>query len=193
MITARTNGVTSFASRTKAWGESRSVAPDGVRLGRVCRWMTWSWFVHYLTGRDPAGFSGVPLPATDPGSAPAVLVPAPKPGRPPSRSRLRSRPSSSYGQREPVVDSRGYGDLLTCLFPAVETISRRSTEYPLSAATERAEGVHEGLPVTVRPHVWQPVLRTPFLIPSNDGRILDSEPAHGLAAAQNAKPRSAVD
>ena len=56
------------------------------------------------------------------------------------------------------MDERGYSDLLTFLFPTVGNISWRSTGYSDAAAAD-AEIGHEGLPSSVRPHVWEPVLR----------------------------------
>jgi hypothetical protein len=57
---------------------------------------------------------------------------------------------------EPIVDSRGYGDLLTYLFPPARGVAWRSPDYPRTAAEE--EGQDERAP-SVRAQVWNPVLR----------------------------------
>ena len=67
--------------------------------------------------------------------------------------------SQEPASSEPVVDARGYGDLLSYLFPPVGKIRWHSVEYPVAASRQAAEGAHDGLQVPVRPHVWETVLR----------------------------------
>jgi hypothetical protein len=80
-------------------------------------------------------------------------------GRDLSREIASGRPGFAVGRREEVVDARGYGDLLTYLFPPVGKITWHSVEYPAAASGQATDGAHEGLQVPVRPDVWEPVLR----------------------------------
>jgi hypothetical protein len=83
------------------------------------------------------------------------LVPAELPGRRPA-----------YGQRQaeevPVVDARGYSDLLGFLFPPVagtgEAVTWRSLDYPTAAHREQA-AAGPGPAPAARAQVWEPVVR----------------------------------
>lgn len=83
------------------------------------------------------------------------LVAAEPPGRLPA-----------YGQRQaeqqPVLDERGYSDLLSFLFPPIavagEAITWRSLDYPRTAEREHA-GERSSLTATARAQVWEPVVR----------------------------------
>src|SRR5262249_49191119 len=69
----------------------------------------------------------------------------------------------ALGIEPPVVDSRGYGDLMSYLFPAVLDCGRevtwRSVDYPRAPAVAAWQGAHEGIMPSVRSQVWEPVLR----------------------------------
>jgi hypothetical protein len=67
------------------------------------------------------------------------------------------RHENEYGgpAGEPIVDSRGYGDLLTYLFPPARGTTWRSADYPRAAAEEDQDGRSP----SVRAQVWDPVLR----------------------------------
>jgi hypothetical protein len=69
------------------------------------------------------------------------------------------RPGFAMGHPEPVVDNRGYSDVLTFFFPTVGDISWRSPGYPHAVAAAGADSAHEGCRATARPEVWDPVLR----------------------------------
>jgi hypothetical protein len=75
---------------------------------------------------------------------------------------LRADTGSAYGRTraggQPAVDSRGYSDLLSYLFPPTGSVSWGSPDYP-AAAAGAAEAGHEGMPPSVRPYAWEPVLR----------------------------------
>src|SRR5262249_56631170 len=67
------------------------------------------------------------------------------------------------GQAEAVVDSRGYGDLMSYMFPPIDGDGRevtwRCAHYPKAAAVAARKHTHEGVLPSIRPHVWEPVLR----------------------------------
>jgi hypothetical protein len=71
--------------------------------------------------------------------------------------------ATGLGHALPVVDSRGYGDLMSYLFPPVEDNGReltwRSIDYPQAAAVAARQQPHEGVLPSIRPHVWEPALR----------------------------------
>jgi hypothetical protein len=73
---------------------------------------------------------------------------------------LQQAESGTFGQREPIVDDRGYSDLMAYLFPPIReaggrVMTWRNPEYAARAAGQHQQGI---LPPT-RPHVWEPVVR----------------------------------
>jgi hypothetical protein len=75
----------------------------------------------------------------------------------------------AYGERErtpapePMVDERGYADLLGFLFPAIRdpqgTLTWRSPSYAAAAAIADAAGAESGATTSTRAQVWEPVIR----------------------------------
>jgi hypothetical protein len=63
------------------------------------------------------------------------------------------------GQGEPIVDRRGYGDLLTYLFPPLGDVTWRSPGYARAAAARARQGGLEDPSWSLRAKVWYPVLR----------------------------------
>jgi hypothetical protein len=72
---------------------------------------------------------------------------------------LRGEPDEWGGPGEPIIDGRGYGDLLTYLFPPVGDVTWRSADYPRMASEQAHQGAHHGTSPSVRAQVWEPVLR----------------------------------
>jgi hypothetical protein len=72
---------------------------------------------------------------------------------------LRGEPDEWGGPGEPIVDRRGYGDLLTYLFPPVDDVTWRSADYPRMASLQARQGAQHGTSPPVRAQVWEPVLR----------------------------------
>jgi hypothetical protein len=71
---------------------------------------------------------------------------------------LRADGGRARGGGQPVVDSRGYSDLLEYLFPPTGGVTWRSPDYPAAAAAA-ADDAQEGMPPSVRHYAWEPVLR----------------------------------
>jgi hypothetical protein len=71
------------------------------------------------------------------------------------------RHENEYGcpTGKPIVDSRGYGDLLTYLFPPARGVTWRSPDYPRAAAEEDRQSGQDDRSPSVRAQVWNPVLR----------------------------------
>jgi hypothetical protein len=72
---------------------------------------------------------------------------------------LRGEPDRLGSPGEPVVDQRGYGDLLTYLFPPVGDVTWRSADYPRVASEQPRQGAQHGASPSVRAQVWEPVVR----------------------------------
>jgi hypothetical protein len=72
---------------------------------------------------------------------------------------LRGEPDEWGGPGEPIVDRRGYGDLLTYLFPPVGDVTWRFADYPREASKQARQGTQDGIAPSVHARVWEPVLR----------------------------------